>query len=470
MKTPATAHLLLSGLILAGLALLGPRLDRVFTHSSPAQIVVQADQTLAPVNPLLFGQNFGPWMHTTETYVAQYQDVGVTLLRFPAGNWGDEHDLYPNNLDDLGALADALKAEVAIQARLWRAGTPEKAAEVVRYCNVEHDYGFRYWEVGNEPDLYLNRFHRSGDPVFDVDWYNARFREFATAMKAVDPDILVAGPAVTGGWREWMPAFLAANGDVVDVISWHWYPHGNELSDAQVLATPVQIEEQVLALRAWWRDPAVNPRGYQRPLPPLFLSEYNVSWASSVSRHLGSQVGALWNAEVVGRMANLGVEMAAHFALQGTTWQGLIGNLEDPRPVYGVYRLYARWGTTQVAAESSDEPLLPAFASLRADRRLAILVVNKDPTLAREATLTVEGFRPAGQAQIWLQDGQHMGAELPAIAVAETFPYTFSPYSVTLFVLEPAPRSHWVLWAGLGLLAVTLAVLAALGRGVWRPR
>ena len=201
MKTPATAHLLLSGLILAGLALLGPRLDRVFTHSSPAQIVVHADQTLAPVNPLLFGQDFGPWMHTTETYVAQ-----------------------------------------------------------------------------------------------------------------------------------------------------------------------------------------------------------------------------------------------------------------------------TRWGTTQVTAESSDELLLPTFASLRDDRRLAILVVNKDPTLAREATLTVEGFQPAGQAQVWLQDEEHAGAELPAIAVAETFPYTFPPYSVTLFVLEPAPRSHWVLWAGLGLLAVTLAVLAALGRWVWRPR
>jgi hypothetical protein len=158
------------------------------------------------------------------------------------------------------------------------------------------------------------------------------------------------------------------------------------------------------------------------------------------------------------------------YALQGTTWQGLIGNLEDPRPVYDVYRLYARWGTTQVAAESADEPLLPAFASLRDDRRLAILVVNKDPILAREATLAVEGFRPAGQAQVWLQDEQHAGTELPAIAVAETFPYTFPPYSVTLLILEPAPQSHWILWAGLGLLAVTLAVLAALGRWVWRPR
>jgi len=462
--------LFLSCLILLALVMVGPRLEDLRAQPAPARIVVRADKVLAPVNPLLFGQNFGPWMNTTGRYVARYRDAGVTLLRFPAGNFGDENDVFPNNLDDLTALADALDAQVVVQARLWRAGRPEKAAEIVRYCNVEHDYGFRYWEVGNEPDLYEQRVSRSGDPDFTVEWYNARFREFATAMKAVDPDIQVVGPAVTGGWREWIPAFIAANGDVVDVISWHWYPHGDELSDAEVLATPAQIQEQVKAIRAWWRDPAVNPKGYRRAVPPLFLSEYNVSWATSVHRHLGTLVGALWNAEVVGRLANSGIEMAAHFALQGTTWQGLIGMLEDPRPVYGVYQLYAQWGETQVAAESSDEPLLPAFASLRDDGRLAIIVINKDAGQAREATLTIEDFQPAGEAQVWLLDEEHLAAELPAIPAAEAFPYTCPPYSVTLLILEPALWSSWPRWAGLGLLAVVLAVLAIWRHRVWRAR
>jgi len=469
VNTTVKRPLLLSCLILLALVMVGPRLENRNQPAS-ARIVVRAGDTLAPVNSLLFGQNFGPWMNTTESYVARYRDAGVTLLRFPAGNYGDENDVFPNNLDDLAALANALDAQVVVQARLWRKGTPEKAAEAVRYCNVVHDYGFRYWEVGNEPDLYERRVSRSGDPDFTIEWYNACFRELATAMKAVDPDIQVVGPAVTGGWREWMPAFIAANGDIVDAISWHWYPHGNELSDAEVLTTPAHIQEQVETIRAWWRDPAVNPKGHQRAVPPLFLSEYNVSWATSVHRHLGTQVGALWNAEVVGRMANVGVEMAAHFALQGTTWQGLIGMLEDARPVYGVYQLYARWGRTQVAAESSDELLLPAFASLRDDGKLAIIVINKDPALAREATLAIEGFWPAGEAEVWLQDEEHLAAELPAIAVAETFPYTFPPYSVTAFLLEAAPWSNWPLWAGLGLLVVALAVLAVLGHRMWRPR
>jgi hypothetical protein len=294
-------------------------------------------------------------------------------------------------------------------------------------------------------------------------------------MKAVDPGIQMVGPVVTGGWREWVPAFFAANGDIVDVVSWHWYAHGDELSDAEALATPAEIEEQVETIRAWWQDPAVNPLGYERPVPPLFLSEYSVSWASSVRRHLGTQVAALWDAEVVGRMANLGVEMAAQFALQGSTggtrWHGLVGMLEELRPVYGVYRLYAHWGATQVAAESSDEPLLPAFASLRDDGTLALIVINKDPAQAREATLSIEGFRPAEQARVWLQDEEHLGVDLPPISVAETFPYTFPPYSLTLFILEPARWGDWVLWAGLVLAAVALAALAiVLGRRVRRSR
>jgi hypothetical protein len=342
------SRLFLSSLVLVGLALVAPHLGDAATQLDPARIVVRADRTLAPVSPLLFGQNHGPWMNTTAGYVADYREAGVTLLRFPAGNWGDENDLFPNNVDDLAMLADALDAQVSVQARSWRKGTPEKAAELVRYSNVENDYDFRYWEVGNEPDLYVNRRNRSGDPMFDADWYNASFREFATAMKAVDPDIQIVGPVVTGGWREWMPAFIAANGDVVDVISWHWYAH---------------------------------------------------------------------------------------------------------------------WGTTQVDAGSSDEALLPAFASLHDDGQLAILVVNKDPLEAREATLTVEGFRPAGQARVWLQDEEHLAEELPAIVVAEMFPHTFPPYSVTLFILEPVPRGRWLLWAGLGLLALALVTL-----GVLMPR
>jgi aryl-phospho-beta-D-glucosidase BglC (GH1 family) len=113
-------RLILSAIILLGLARLGARLDagkevsaQQDTAQAPITIVVHADQTLGRGSPLLLGQNYGPWMNITEDYVADYQEAGVTLLRFPAGNWGDESNLFPNNLDDLAMLADALNAEAS---------------------------------------------------------------------------------------------------------------------------------------------------------------------------------------------------------------------------------------------------------------------------------------------------------------------------------------------------------------------
>jgi hypothetical protein len=243
------------------------------------------------------------------------------------------------------------------------------------------------------------------------------------------------------------------------VISWHWYAHGDELTDAEVLATPPQIEEQIQQIRAWWVDPEINPLGHERPVPPLFLSEYSSSWASGVSHQLGRQVDALWNAEVVGRMANLGVEMGAHFALQGTRWHGMIDMLQEKRPVFGVYKLYSHWGTTQVAVDSTDEAVLPAFASLREDGSLVMMVINKDPEQSREVGIKIEGFKPAGQAQVWLQDETHLGDPLPPVAVADTFTYTFPPYSATLFILEPA-AVNWLLW---GIVVVVILVVAGIG-------
>lgn len=89
-------RLLLSGLVLLALATVGPRLDQAYTqpeHTDVVHLVVRADEVLAPVNPLLFGQNHGLWMNT--------------------------NDLFPNSLDDLAALADALDAEVSVQVRTF---------------------------------------------------------------------------------------------------------------------------------------------------------------------------------------------------------------------------------------------------------------------------------------------------------------------------------------------------------------
>jgi len=141
-SNPCKSNKLILGSLILFLGLFSISCQIETTESNTIKIF--ADEAIRPVNPLLFGQNYGPWMNTTDEFVEIYKNAGVNLLRFPAGNWGDENDIFPNMLDDLHLLAQALDAEVVIQTRSWRNGTPEKAAELVRYANIEKGYRFRY--------------------------------------------------------------------------------------------------------------------------------------------------------------------------------------------------------------------------------------------------------------------------------------------------------------------------------------
>src|SRR5690606_18504648 len=132
-----------------------------------------------------------------------------------------------NQLDMLMVYAGLLDAETSIHVRLLN-GTPEKAAELVRYTNVERGFGVRHWYVGNEPSLH-------GDH-YTVDDLNRHRPATATAMLEVDPDIVLVGPEphqwlglegrdlVDATGREWVRGFLEVNGDLVDVVAVHRYP------------------------------------------------------------------------------------------------------------------------------------------------------------------------------------------------------------------------------------------------------
>jgi len=57
-----------------------------------------------------------------------------------------------DEIDALAAFADYVGAEVMMEVNITTCD-PELWADMVRYTNVEHDYNFKYWELGNELDL-----------------------------------------------------------------------------------------------------------------------------------------------------------------------------------------------------------------------------------------------------------------------------------------------------------------------------
>jgi hypothetical protein len=106
--------------------------------------------------------------------------------------------------------------------------TAQQAADVVNYVNVVKGRHVKYWIIGNEPNL--------GYGYTTAAQIAAYIKPFASAMKAVDPSILIIGPEVAAFKQTILDGLTNPSGpdDItgkdasgryyVDVISFHQYP------------------------------------------------------------------------------------------------------------------------------------------------------------------------------------------------------------------------------------------------------
>ncbi len=409
--------------------------SRALPTPAPDILYVDAGRRLGAISPFVYGTNYGPWSIVPFDLQSQARTAGITYLRLPGGNWGDQHNLRPFHIHPLIDMAQQMGAEPSISVRL-EGGTPEQGADVVRYVNLEQGYGVRYWSIGNEPSLYDG---------YTVDRYNAEWRLFAEAMLAVDPSILLVGPDIhqytsdlatdpkDAADHDWMRGFLEANGDLVDVVSIHRYPFPASMADATTTVDDLRANSRE------WDEITPHLREVVRQALgrdlPIAVTEVNTHWSTAVGGEAtpDSFYAAIWWADVLGRLIRQRVEIVAHFTLHSKNsiggW-GLLGQ-SDVRPAYHVYQIYQRFGDQLVYASSGD-PDLSIYAALNDTGALTLVVINLGPE-EKVRTLRVEGFAPA-EAQQWLFDIDH-DAELIATETLDDR-IALPAQSVTLFVLD----------------------------------
>jgi hypothetical protein len=403
-------------------------------------LTVDAAQDLGPISPLIFGTNYGPWVSLRPETLPLAAAAGRPIIRYPGGEWGDKNDLQGYQIDQFVDLARRMGAEPYIHVRFLDS-TPEKAADLVRYANVDHDYAIRYWAIGNEPSLYEDAGYLWDAAAFSQEW-----RRFAAAMRAVDPDIILMGPEthqftgtpdvdpVDSSGRDWLRTFLAANGDLLDMVSIHRYPF--PVDEAYTPATIPQLR----ANAAEWDDTVRNLRQAIREETgrdlPVAITEVNSHWTHAVRGEAtpDSFFSALWWGDVLGRLIRQRVDVVTQFLLVsgGESGYGIFAKYE-PRPVYYVYQLYKRFGDGLVYADSGVADL-SIYAARRDDGALTLMVVN----LADEeqtAPLHLAGFDPAGKAQVWRFDAEHQAEQLDDFPLTDGADLTLPGRSMTLFVL-----------------------------------
>ncbi len=417
-----------------------------FPSPIPDTLFVDPSVSLGQISPLIFGSNYGPWRTVPFYNLQQAYDSGIKILRFPAGAWGDHNDVTPLQIDQFMDFANKMGATAIFHVRLLD-GTPEQAAEMVRYTNLERKYNVQYWSIGNEPTLFDAEVKTRGQ-AYDIERFNQEWRRFAEAMRKVDPNIKLVGPEInqfsfdpTPGAttnfsqrdEDWLIQFLKANGDLVDVVSFHRYPFPTSR-----VSGPPTLDELRQNTQEWDKillHAQELIRQYTGRDLPIAVTEFNSAYDKSVGGDAtpDSHYNAIWMADVLGRMIKNHVFMANEWALTakgGFGGLGLVGSV-DMYPAYYAYQLYKQFGK-ELVYSSSDDPDLSIYAAKREDGALTVMVINLS---LEQKTKTLQiGGRTQVQAETWLFDPDHKAENMGIMELAGRV--TVPAQSITLYIVQ----------------------------------
>ena len=443
----------------------------------PIRIYADTRRTLAPIQRELFGSFleqlgraiyegiYDPQSKLSDAngfrkdVLDEIRKLGVPIIRYPGGNFVSGYDW----LDGIGPRANRpavldkawntinsnqfgtdeflawcrLAATEPLLAVNLGTGTPEQAAALVEYCNVDKGtrwselrrkngaaeaYKVQHWCLGNEMDGPWQIGHMTATE------YGLKAEDAARQMRYVDPSLkLVAcgssGPGMPT-YLEWDREVLEQCYDYVDAISLHRYFNNSEETggdSSKFLAMNISMERQIDEVAAV----CDVVRGHKRSPKKLWLSfdEWNVWYrartgaavngARQSAPHLLEEVYNLEDALLVGGLLNTLLRKADRVKLAClaqlvnviapimTNSSGLLR-----QTTYFPYSWaieFARGETLDLLVESPTYEVARLGTAQFVDvagtchkesGKLAFFLLNRDLTNSREVEIVWEGASP----------------------------------------------------------------------------
>jgi hypothetical protein len=358
--------------------------------------------------------------------VSGLRSAGVKLLRFPGGNFGEQHTLSTQQLDAFSNLLNQVGAAGFMQVQLSDPldETPvplttraTRAALLVDYMNNRQSiqrsanapYHFvTYWSVGNEPDLLTNP--DTGEK-YTVAEYVQAFIAYSLAMHSKDPSIKVFGPELSqypaaSGPKDsqgipWMQGFLQGVSDyerthnlpfqLLNGVSFHYYPfRDNEQDLTTILSDPSQWDTIVPGLRQLIRQT------FGEDLP-VAITEINTN---SGKVPLPRNLSALWWAETLGKLMANQVDYVTFFSTEGVDSPNPLFLQKDftETPMLRVMQVISHMDSHLVPVEGAPGPV-SVYATQGDNHASASLLFVNQTNFSQRISVQDESVLPSGPWQ-----------------------------------------------------------------------
>lgn len=442
------------------------RLGSPRTSNRPREAIsftIDSENTVARINPLIFGSNLG-YNNTDEVKVEEFvQDFGLALIRFPSGVLGyhwktgtfdfatdKPHMFFFSKYENVVKFCRDTNTQLSIMINL-ESGTPEEAAEWVEHTNKKLGFYVKYWDLDGEPYGHWSKSFRTAEE------YAKNLKEYSQAMKSVDSTIKIGASWAGEVFGDWDSIVLRKAGEYVDFISYHWYPNhtskrlkvgdkahpepldvvGNAFNVPKIVERMRKIIKRECPSKAgkiefgfmeWdgaWDAPWYDPEPYEQNV---------IQW---------SLANALFYAETFAQYIMEGITLSAQHDFQDTPFGLIRGHLTEStadnvhwdgqtiRPkAYAIKMFRKHFGTSLVESKlknspvyfkapdwydssySGEVPFLSCYASKDEEgKKLYIMFINRHPKENLDINVEVKGFIFKDRSNIWKLTGPEITSQ-----------------------------------------------------------
>jgi hypothetical protein len=377
-----------------------------FSHAAASgntiSITVNGDSVITTLSDHFFGHNYWMWTPTwgnsmpgTESLMS---DAKVSFLRMGGTNvdLGYPDPVNTAALTGFSSYCKTINADPLLQLQLAKySTTADRVSNAAAMVNSFKSLtALTYISIGNEPDIYPENlsvnaaYNAAYLSAYSLTDYCNDFNAVAAEIKKNSPTVKLIGPELSWKRDAWIPGFVSACKNNIDMVSVHYYP----FTAAQCVYGTVR--DQVTALTSFYTTTrALIDRNAGGKAIPLIVGETNVSWdgtpaTSNLSASPGTFNAGLWMADFIGvstAQKNL-FSIMPWSIREGWTLAFLDAN-KKPYPVYYMYKMFANLAKKYMIHNQTVNSYVRVYGYKDDQNNVSLFTVNWDTASSYKTTI-----------------------------------------------------------------------------------